>query len=160
MSYLFLFVFLASEWHDHQPVVFFSLFITSIIAVASLVLVEYEGIMRQILLYVGLGLIAIFLVVDMAAWASPRQLRIFSLPVILEALLFGGAVLLLFFQVPERWCRDTRAVQLYLCSQVIYTILLINFLFELQSIIYYLIKSNDGDLKDEESWWKLKNMYE
>ena len=96
----------------------------------------------------------------MAAWATPKQFRTFYLPFMIEALLFGVGVLVLFFEVPERWCKDNRAVVLYLCSQIIYTILLINFLFELQSIMYYTIKSNNGDLKDEEAWWKLRNVYE
>lgn len=160
MGYLTVFVFLASEWFDRQPVVFYFLFITALVAVASLVLVEYEGLMRSIVLYFGIGWVSLMLLIDMAAWATPRQLKVFYLPFLIELLIFSVGIILLFFEVPERWCKDSRVVSLYLCSQIIYTILLINFLFELQSIMYYTIKSNDGDLKDEGTWWAVKNVYE
>ena len=72
------------------------MFLTALIMVASLVLVEYEA-TRMILLFVSLGYILVILVVDMAAWANPKQLRVFYLPVLLESSLFGIGVLLLFF---------------------------------------------------------------
>lgn len=46
MSYLLIFCFIASEWFDRQPVVFYFLFITGLLFVSSLHLIEYEGIMR------------------------------------------------------------------------------------------------------------------
>ena len=72
MGYLIVFAFITSEWFDHQPVVFYFLFTTALIGVASLVLVEYEGLTRAIVLYVAIGFAVLVLVVDMAAWATPR----------------------------------------------------------------------------------------
>ena len=71
---------------------------------------------------------------------------VFYGPVLLEACFYGIGCIVLYFRVPETNFKKTRWIWLYLSSQVIYHILLINFLFELQVIMYYTIKYNAGDL--------------
>lgn len=88
-----------------------------------------------------------------------RQMEVFFLPVLLESACYGTGALILYFRVPEIWFKKTRWIWLYFSSQVIYHILLINFLFELQAILYYTVKLNSGALDDAHTWWYIGNLY-
>ena len=79
----------------------------------------------------------VLIVIMDLAFASTRQLKIFYLPLLVELLIIGLGILALFFKVPERWFKRSKVVNLYLNSSIIYTIFLINFLFELHNIFYY-----------------------
>lgn len=78
---------------------------------------------------------------------------------LVELLIIGLGILALFFKVPERWFKRSKVVNLYLNSSIIYTIFLINFLFELHNILYYTIKANSNTLDDDDEWWHTKNIY-
>ena len=145
MGYLLLFAFIGSEWKDKQPLVFYFLFWTGINLILSLVLIEYEPI-RVYVLWGSLFYLLVVLVLDAAIWATMRQIEVFYVPVLIEVACYGLGALVLYFRVPEIWFKDQRWVWLYVSSQVIYHILLINFLFELQKILCYTIKLNSGVL--------------
>ena len=159
MGYFILFSFIGSQWQSKQPLVFYWLFATAINLVASLVLVEYEDI-RVYVLWGALGWLILTFVIDVAAWATMPQFDVFYGPALIEAALYGIGCVILYFRVPEIWFKRQRWVWLYASSQVIYHLLLINFLFELQAILYYTIKYNSGALKDPRVWWYIKNVYE
>lgn len=91
--------------------------------------------------------------------ANKKQLKIFYVPEIIEVAFLSIAITLLIFRVPERWCKDSRFIQLYLTSYNIFSIVLINFLFESHNILYLTLKLNSGYLSDEDEWWKVKNIY-
>lgn len=101
----------------------------------------------------------VLIVIMDLAFASTRQLKIFYLPLLVELLIIGLGILALFFKVPERWFKRSKVVNLYLNSSIIYTIFLINFLFELHNILYYTIKANSNTLDDDDEWWHTKNIY-
>lgn len=103
--------------------------------------------------------VLLVLLIDLLFFANKRQDMIFYLPLLVELLIVGLGVLVLVFRVPERWFRRTKWVNLYANSSIIYTIFLINFLFELHNILYYLIKANSNTLDDDDEWWHTKNIY-
>lgn len=74
-------------------------------------------------------------------------------------LIFSIGVIILFFRVPERWFKRTKWINLYLNSTIFYAIFLINFLFEVHNIFYYMLKCNSNNLEDDEEWWHTKNIY-
>jgi len=78
---------------------------------------------------------------------------------LIEGLLLSCGIVLVYFRVPEKWCVESRFVQLYLTSYILYSILFINFCFETQNILYMTLKLNSGNLKDEDAWWRLPNIY-
>ena len=77
-------------------------------------------------------------IIDLVQFANEKQINVFYIPIAIELAVFAVGWVILFFEIPERWTRN-RFIHLYFNSHVIYTILLINFLFEAQSIIYYTI---------------------
>lgn len=106
-----------------------------------------------------IGFVGSIFLIDCLFLSNKRQTKVFYLPIIVEAILLAVGLVILYFRVPERWFKDNRMIQLYINSYVIYTLILINVLFETHNILYYLLKSNSGNLEDEDEWWKIKNIY-
>ena len=123
-----------------------------------LVLVQYEA-GRVVSFWLTLGYVVSILVIDCFFLSSKRQTKVFYLPLIIEAVLLACGLIILYFRVPERWFKNNRFFQLILNSFVIYTLILINVVFEVHNILYYTLKSNSSNLEDEEEWWKVKNIY-
>lgn len=157
MAYCLIFVLVGTEWAPRQPLGFYFLFFTVLLLAASLVLIQYPNLRLYVVIAaVTWGVLVIL--IDLG-FANTRQLKIFYLPLLVELLIVGLGVLALFFRVPERWFKRNKVVNLYLNSSIIYTIFLINFLFELHNILYYTIKANSNTLDDDDEWWHTKNIY-
>ena len=80
-------------------------------------------------------------------------------PLLIEGTILAIAMVLVYFRVPERWCQDSRFIQLYVNSYVLYSILFINFVFEVSNILYLTLKLNDGTLSDDLTWYEVSNIY-
>ena len=154
--YSLTFCFVASE-DATTPVYFYVCFFTVIILGVNLVLVQYD-IGRLVSFWCTLAWIGLMFLVGLII-CNKHQLLVFFLPMLVEGLLLGLAILLVAFRAPERWFLDNRFIQLYCNSYIIYTILFINFCFEVQNILYLTLKLNSGNLSDDETWWKLSNIY-
>lgn len=158
MTYCLIFVVIATEWAPRQPLGFYFLFLSVLLLMGSLVLIQYPN-LRLAVVIAAVSFVLLVLLMDLLFFANARQLRIFYLPLLVELLIVGLGVLALFFRVPERWFRRTKWLNLYLNSSIIYTVFLINFLFELHNILYYTIKANSNTLDDDDEWWHTKNIY-
>lgn len=100
-----------------------------------------------------------FVLICAIIYTGKQYLYVTFLPLILEGILIGAAILLVYFRVPERWFQDSRFINLYLNSYVIYTLFFINFVFESQAILFLTLKQNDGTLQDGLAWYKVNNIY-
>jgi len=158
MAYCLIFAVIATEWAARQPLGFYFLFLTVLLLIGSLVLIQYPKLQPWVL-WSTLGFVVFVLLLDCIFLANARQRKIFYLPFAIELLIFGLGVLALVFRVPERWFRKSKFVNLYLTSSIIYSIFVINFLFELHNILYFTIKANTNTLEDDDEWWHTKNIY-
>ena len=158
MVYCLVFVLVATEWAPRQPLGFYFLFLAVMLLITSLVLLQYPKLQPWVV-WSTIGFAVLVLLIDVIFLANPRQRKIFYLPFAIELLIFGAGVLALVFRVPERWFKKSKFVNLYLTSSIIYTIFVINFLFELHNILYYTIKANSNTLDDDDEWWHTKNIY-
>jgi len=70
-------------------------------------------------------------------------------PILIETLILLIGLLLLFFGIPERFTTNSKNFSLYFNSTIIFTLLLINFLFETHVILYYTFKANSNYLDNE-----------
>jgi predicted membrane channel-forming protein YqfA (hemolysin III family) len=151
MAYGLLFAFIGSEWYDKQPLVFYFLFFSLFLLVVSLVLLTYET-ARPFVLIGAIVFVVTTCLIDLICYANGKQVNVFYIPIAIELAVLLVGFIVLFFEIPERWTR-WRYVHLYFNSHIIYTILLINFLFEAQAIIYYTIMINSGKTYDDGLWW-------
>jgi len=76
-----------------------------------------------------------------------------------EVVTLSIGVVILWFRVPERWMKNSWFIEFYCNSSVIFAIFFVSFLFEVQTILYYTIRVNAGNLKDTDEWWKVRNVY-
>lgn len=110
------------------PAYFYWCLGTVLILAVNLVLVQYSfG--RVISFWLTVGWITTLVVLGMI-YASKKQLLVCFIPLLIEGIIVGLAVLCVYFRVPERWWTDSTLIQLYLNSYVIYSLLFINFVFE------------------------------
>lgn len=158
MAYCLVFVVIGTEWAARQPLGFYFLFLTVLLLIGSLVLIQYPKLQPWVL-WSTVGFVAFVLLLDCIFLANARQRKIFYLPFAIELLIFGLGVLALIFRVPERWFKKNKFVNLYITSSIIYSIFVINFLFELHNILYFTIKANSNTLDDDDEWWHTKNIY-
>ena len=154
----FTFAWTASELINSPIYFYFMFFVVAVLAV-NLVLVQYpKG--RTISFWVTIGLISCVYVYDFAIYSTPKQKRVFYIPIFVEGLILGAGWLMYYFQIPERLCRGSRFVQLYLTGYHFYTLFLINFVFEAHQILYYAIKLNAGNYDDYyDNWWRIDNIF-
>lgn len=81
------------------------------------------------------------------------------MPVIIEGIFLAIGLTLWILKIPERWCKDSEFVQVWANSDVFLSVFIVNFVFELHNITYYLLKANSNYLQDDDQWWKIKNLY-
>ena len=136
---------------------FYWMFNTIILLGVNLVMVQYK-MGRVISFWLTTGYITLIFTLGMI-YASKKQIVVCYIPLLIEGVILGIALTLVYFRVPERWCQDVRFVQLYLNSYVIYSILFINFVFEIANILFLTLKLNDGTLTDELYWYEVSNIY-
>ena len=154
--YFTVFAFLGGEMFD-MPKYFYWMFLCFLMLAANLVLVQYKfG--RFLSFWITTGFVSIIFCLGMY-FATKKQLIVCFLPLLVEGALIASAVALVYFRAPERWCQDTRFVQLYLNSYVLYSLLFVNFVFEVSNILFLTLKLNDGKLDDDLTWWEVGNIY-
>lgn len=82
--------------------------------VASLVLIEYENMRMNVVLY-ALSFLVLCLIIDSAAFATLEHFYVFYGPLLLETFLYSLGFLALYLRVPEAYFKKSRIAWLY-CS--------------------------------------------
>ena len=158
MIFFYSFAFVGSELEGTKAYFPLEFFIAAIL-IANLAMTQYTT-GRVVSFWVSIALLLAVYLYDFLGHSNPRQKQIFYIPLFVELLILGAGYLLSYFQVPERFCRKAKFVQLYLTGCIFFTIILMNFVFEAQVILYYTIKYNAGNYNDEEDdWWRLNNLF-
>ena len=160
MVYSLMFAFIGSEYRQRLEADFYALFGTFVFLSISLILSLYENPFPwNWSMWISLTFVFLILMIDLCGYANRRQISVFYIPLIIEVTFFIAGITMLYFRVPERWFKKNKVVNMYLNSSIIYTIFLLNFLFEVVSILYYTLKCNSNNLKDDYMWWVTKNIY-
>jgi hypothetical protein len=105
------------------------MFILVLLLVVNLVLVQYST-GRVVSYWTSVGILAVVYVSDFLFNSSPKEKEVFYIPIFVELAILGAGFLLHLYQVPERFCRGSKFVQLYVTGFIIFTLMLINFIFE------------------------------
>jgi hypothetical protein len=164
MVYMYSFAFFASEFTTSQSQYitshFYILFLTVVLGMTCLVIVQYE-IGRLLSICISGVFLGCLLVLDLLFMCTTRQMNVFHVPLIAESLFLGAGILLMHFNVPERWMKKTKVVNLYLNSHIIYALIIVNVIYELHIVLYYTLKVNSNYIGSEEevSWYKVGNVY-
>lgn len=158
MIYMFSFGWIGSEL-QHTHYFFYLLFTATILLITCLVLLQYE-IGRTISIWISSAFLGSLYLIDFMFHSNKHQLETFYVPLIIEGLLLLIGVLLVLYRAPERWCKKSRFIQLYCNSYVIMAIIVVNIIFEMHTILYFTIKSNSNYLDDDDTWFKITNVYE
>ena len=158
MVFGFTFAFLGTELIDSY--IYFPLMFTIVcLLFANIVLLQYSfG--RTLSFWLTLGALSFAYIYDFVNHSRPKQKRVFFIPMFVEGLVLLLGFCLYYYQIPERWCKETKFVQLYLTGFVFYTLLLMNCIFEAHNIIYYSIRLNTGVYDDyDDNWWRMDNIF-
>ena len=159
MLFFYTFAFVGSELAG-STLYYAFMFLLVVILVANLVLVQYST-GKAVSYWTSVGILAVVYSSDFLFNSSPKEKEVFYIPMFVELAILGAGYLLYAYQVPERFCPDAKFVQLYCTGFLIFTIMLINFLFEAHNILYYTIKLNSNYYEDDSEidWWKTDNIY-
>jgi len=114
---------------------------------------------KKIGFWITVGVLPTILVGDLILNAGKEQVRVLYIPLLIEGLCLTAGILVCYYQIPDRYCRNNKIVQLYVSSYIIFTLIFMNFLFETHCILYYTLKLNSNYLDDDDEWWKTKNLY-
>jgi len=157
LAYALTFCFMASELQKTDD--FFTvLFIIIVLYGIVMVLSQYEfG--RKLGFWLTVGILSTIVFFDLCLNANKHRITVMYIPLIIEGAILSIGIVLLVFQIPERYFTSTKFVNLYLNSYIIFTLFFINFLFEAYNILYYTEKLNSEYLDDDDEWWKTKNIY-
>lgn len=90
------------------------------------------------------GLALLVLAMDYTNFASARMHKLYYQPVFFESLLVLFGVILFAFRVPEICCPNTRWPHLYLSSQIILILFVLNFLYSIHGVYIRTIKLQEG----------------
>jgi hypothetical protein len=159
MLFFYTFAFVGSELAG-STLFYAFMFLLVVILVANLVLVQYSG-GKSISYWLSIAILAVVFSSDFLFNSSPKEKEVFYIPMFVELAILGAGYLVYSYRVPERFCPDAKFVQLYCTGFLIFTLMLINFLFEAHNILYYTIKLNSGYYEDDSEidWWKTDNIY-
>lgn len=157
MSYAFTFAWVGSEL-QHTHYFFYLLFLTTVLLITCMVLLQY-GLGRTLSLWISGIYLGVLYIIDFLFLSSKKQTTTFYVPLIIEGTLFLIGAILVTYRIPERWCKQNRVVALYFNSYVIMAIILVNVIFEMHTVLYYTIKLNSNYLDDYDIWWKVTNVY-
>ena len=91
------------------------LFLNTIVLIAVLVLAQYN-IPRWISLVIVASYVVLLLIIDLGVWANRKDLKVFYVPFVVEAVFLSIGIAILFFRVPERWFKNSRLVEYFLNS--------------------------------------------
>jgi len=81
---------------------FYWMLVTVLLLGANLVLVNYK-LGRVVSFWITIGWITLVVIVGMS-YANKHQLVVCYAPLIIEGVILGIALVLVYFRVPERWC--------------------------------------------------------
>lgn len=113
MGYLFLayalvFAVMASELKATDD--FFGvLFILGVTFMVVLVCTQYE-LGRKVGFWISVGVLSSMVFFELVLNASKKQVRVFYVPEIIEGLCLTAGILILYYQVPDRFCRGSKVV--------------------------------------------------
>ena len=160
MLFFYTFAFVGCEMPAGTALYYAFMFILVTILVLNLVLVQY-AMGRAVSYWTSMAVLIAIYISDFLFNSSPKEKDVFYIPMFVELAILGCGYLLYVYQVPERFCRGSKFVQLYTTGFIIFTIMLINFIFEAHNILYYTIKLNSGYYEDDSEidWWKTTNIY-
>ena len=79
-----------------------------------------------------------------------RSREIFYYNMLIESIFLAIGIACYFARLPECCGRDKRWLNLYCSSYIIYLVCLMNFLYELQNTMLYLVKMQEGSLTNAE----------
>ena len=158
LAFALTFCFMESELKytdDFFPV----LFIITVLYGVVMVLGCYDGFGRKLGFWLTVGILTSIVFFDLCLNANKHRVTVMYVPLIIEGLILAIGIVILIFQVPERFCSGNKYLNLYCTSYIIFTLFLINFLYEALNILYYTEKLNSFYLDDDDEWWKVKNIY-
>lgn len=150
MSYSITLIFAMIELK--QTPLFYTIIVTlTIFFTISLVLVYLATKnTRNIAVFVTLALLTIIEAYDFFSVSSKRQKEVFHYNILLELSFFTVSVIFYLFQIPERCCINSKCPSLYFNSYIILVFFYVNFIYEIQNCLLYLIKLNEGSLSERE----------
>lgn len=151
------FTFLATEMQSSQNFGYY-IFANILTLIAVLTLSQYS-IPRWISLIIVSSWVITIICCDLGLYATKKNYKVFYLPFTIEIITLGIGVAILYFRLPERYCKRATFIELYCNSSIIFALFWVSFLFETQVILYYTIRSNSGNLSDSNEWWKIRNVY-
>ena len=134
------------------------MFLVAVVLISNLVVLQFE-IGRKITFWISIAVLCVIYLYDFWFFSNSKEKKVFYIPMFVEGIILLAAYLLYIFELPERLCRGSRFVQLYLTGFTIYTLFFINFIFEAHNILYYAVKLNAGNYDDyDDDWWRLDNI--
>lgn len=105
------------------------LFITFVVLAVNVVIIQFDG--GYIISFWTTAVIITFIFIyDFFIYAKAKEKEVFYIPMFVESLIVFVGYLIYYFKVPERAFPNTAFVHIYFNGYVIYTILFLNFAFE------------------------------
>jgi hypothetical protein len=141
----FIIVFYEFKNSEYQKTFYFFLAIGLISAITLLMIIDLK-VSQYISFILIAGLTLIVLAMDYTNYASHRMFKLYYQPLFFESILILFALILFAFRIPERCCPNTRWPHLYLSSQIILIIFMLNFLYSIHGIYIRTIKLQEGSL--------------
>ena len=139
MFYFYLFAYVVSEF-EGAAMFFYLLFTIGCLLLASLLAAIYD-VPKWIIVTATSVFLFFILVFDWVYHSTKKTVKVFYIPTLIETTFLTVGILIWFFKIPERWTTN-RIVLLYFNSFVLYTLILVSFLFEMHNILYYTLLLN------------------
>ena len=108
VTYALVFVVMASELKATDD--FFGvLFVIAVTFIAVMVMTQYE-LGRKVGFWITVGVLSTVVFIDAVFNASKKQTRVFYVPEIIEGLCLTAGILVLYYEVPDRFCKNSKFV--------------------------------------------------
>lgn len=104
ITYSITFTFIATEFATSKNYGYY-LFLNVLLVIACLVLAQYKVVPRWVSLAITAGYVVTLFVFDWVLYATKKNYKVFYVPFTIEAICLSVGVVVLFFRVPERWCK-------------------------------------------------------
>ena len=66
----------------------------------------------------------------------------------------------MYYNLPERWFKRTKWVNLYINSHIIYALIVVNVIYEMHYVLYLTLKLNSNNIGNlEAAWYQVDNVY-
>ena len=158
MLFGFTFAFIGSSFATSPLEFFFLVLVVAALAI-NLIILQYDyG--RVGSFWISVALFATVYLYDFWVTANSVQKNVFYIPMFVEAIALALGFVLYKLEVPDRFCRGSRFVQLCFTGWVFFTIFYISAIYEAHNILYYTLKANRGNFNIEtDDWWEIKNLF-